>query len=164
MRVGYDCCRAEVLCRVEGQEKIVGCCRAIDWKNEERRCVHHRGHCAEMQVGIYPAACLQHRTGAVFYCVKRGFVDYEQFCILRRNEGFLVRPLSMVYEVSEEERRVHDVIRNGHYHDPSGARVLMYDERGSEILMMHGWPLYSRFQDSEDALTWVTGAGPEANP
>ena len=29
--------------------------------------------------------------------------------------------------------------------------------------MMHGWPLYSRFQDSEDALTWVTGAGPEAN-
>ena len=64
------------------------------------------------------------------------------------------------YEVSGKNGRGY-AIRNGHYHIPSGCRVLMCDERGTEILVKHGWPLFKRFhfQDSRGALGWV--AGPE---
>ena len=158
MRVGYDRCRAEVLRRVEGQERIVGCCRAIDWKNGECRCVHHRGHRAEVPVGYYPAACLQHSSGATYYCLRSEFVSHEQYCILRRNDGFVVAPHPMDREVSEEERRGYRV-QIGYFCARNPLfRVVMCDDRGGEILGKHGWTLYKRFhfQDSEGPLGWVT--------
>ena len=160
LRVGYNHCRAEVLRRVDGRAQVVGCCRRIDWAGGERRCVYHRDHRAEVPVGFYPAACLEHRTGGTFYCVKGGFVDYERFCALRRNEGFQVAPLSMDYEIHGEIEE-DPTIRNGHYHVPSGSRVLMCDERGTELLVKHDWPLFKRFRsrDPHEAICWV--AGPE---